>query len=182
MGRFLVLVPIIGLTFFIVVEAVLLIRTIIHLAYSLKGSVFEPSTEEKINSILKLADPQPDEKIVDLGSGDGELLIAFAKKGFEITGVEMNPLLISEARDRIKKRGLDDLITIEKQDFFQMDLSKYDLVVLYCPQHIMRKLQPKLKKELKPGSRIVSNYFQFFNWEPVQVENEVKLYIQGKYN
>jgi hypothetical protein len=59
-----------------------------------------------------------------------------------------------------------------------MDLSEYDLLLVYCPTHVMDQLEPKLKAELKPGARVISNYFTFPTWQPVRVENEVRVYQQ----
>ncbi len=172
------------LTFVLLVLIVLLAATaariMIHLAYSLRASVFERSTKERIQSILKLSNPAPQDNIVDLGAGDGELLITFAKKGFKITGLELNPLLVDKARKRVEQLGLEDLVTIKQQNFLKADLSKYDLVLVYCQQHVMKKLEKKLKTELKPGARVVSNYFHFPNWEPNKIENEVRLYSAEK--
>ncbi len=166
----------------LVVTALILIyrsvEILFHIVFTVRGSVFEPSSQEKIKTILELAQPQKSDKIIDLGAGDGELMLAFAKKGFEIEGEELNPLLFQQAKERFKQSKVDDLTKITQGNFLENDLSQYDLLLIYCPQHVMAQLEPKLKKELKPGARVVSNYFHFPNWEPKLVENEVRLYLK----
>ncbi len=151
-------------------------KILLHILFTVKGSVFEPSSQEKIKTIIELAQPQKSDKIIDLGAGDGELMLAFAQRGFEIEGEELNPLLFQQAKKRFKQAQVDDLIEINQGNFLEKDLSRYDLLLVYCPQHVMKQLEPKLNKDLKPGARVVSNYFYFPNWDPEQVKNEVRLY------
>jgi 16S rRNA A1518/A1519 N6-dimethyltransferase RsmA/KsgA/DIM1 with predicted DNA glycosylase/AP lyase activity len=151
-------------------------KILLHIVFTVRGSVFEPSSQDKIKTIIELAQPKKSDKIIDLGAGDGELMLAFAQRGFEIEGVELNPLLLQQAKKRFQQPKIANLVQINQGNFLEKDLSQYDLLLVYCPQHVMEQLEPKLKKELKPGARVVSNYFHFSSWEPEQVKNEVRLY------
>jgi len=151
---------------------VLFATTILH------GPVFVPSADDKLASMLKLAKPKKGEKIVDLGSGDGKVVFALAKLGYKVDGIEINPILVNRSRKTAKELGLENLVTFKRISFWNVDFSEYDLLLLYGTTYIMKKLEKKLQSELKPGARIVSNYFQFPTWKAQTQKNDVRLYSQ----
>ncbi len=106
------------------------------------------------------------EKIVDLGSGTGTIVIEFAKKGIESHGYEINPILVWYSRVRIRRLGLQKKAFIHFGNFMNKDLSNFNIVLIFQVFFIMDNLEKKLKKELKKGSRIVSNTWKFNNWKP----------------
>lgn len=142
----------------------------------LHRAVFVPSTDDKLKIMLKLAKPRKKDKIIDLGCGDGKIIFALAKQGFNVVGVEINPFLVKKCQKKAKELKLEKSVTIVNNSFWNLNLSKYDLVFLYGTAYIMERLEKKLQKELKPGSRIISNYFQFPQWSVEKKENEVRVY------
>ncbi len=135
-----------------------------------------PISKEKIEKAIELVKLQSGEKIVDLGSGDGRILIACAKKGGRAVGFEINPFLVWKANRNIKKAGLENLAQAKWRNFWWQGLSSFDIVFVYGIGHIMRGLEKKLQKELKPGAKVVSFIFQFPNWQPQIGENGIYIY------
>ena len=140
------------------------------------GAVYLPTKKEAVEKMIELAKIKPGEKAVDLGAGDGRLVIALAKADIEAHGYEINPILILLAKINIYKAGLKGKAFIHFKNFWQEDLSRFDIVVVFGIGHIMEKLEKKLDKELKKGARVVSNSFTFPNWRLSKKENGVFLY------
>ncbi|MBN1263063.1 MAG: methyltransferase domain-containing protein [Candidatus Pacebacteria bacterium] len=140
------------------------------------GPVFVPSAEDKLKLMLELAEPKPGEKIVDLGSGDGKILVELARKGYQSEGMEINPILVRRSRKNLRKLRLEQWAAVRRANFWKSDFSSYDLVFLYGMKHVMKRLEKKMLAELKPGARVVSNYFRFPDWRPEKVRDEVRLY------
>ncbi len=115
---------------------------------------------------------------VDLGSGDGRIVIALAENGFIASGLEINPCLVWYSRWKIKFKKLSDRAVIKRVNYWQEDFSKYDVVVLFGVFYIMDKLEKKLLSELKPGAIVVCNHFFFPTWPPVKQEGDIYLYRQ----
>ncbi|MBD3251454.1 methyltransferase domain-containing protein [Candidatus Uhrbacteria bacterium] len=143
---------------------------------TLFGAVFVPSKEAQIRTMLALAKATPGERIVDLGSGDGTVLFAVAQEGLDVEGLEMNPILVKRSLRKANALGLQERISVQRKNFFHIDFSEYDVILLYGITYIMNKLERKLRKELKPGARVISNHFQFPNWQPEREENDVRMY------
>lgn len=144
-------------------------KVLIHVPYV-------PSTWHKINVMLELADPQFNDKMADLGSGDGRIVISFAKKGVESHGYEINSELALLAESKILDENLDEKAFIHIADFWEEDLSDFSIVTIYGMTSIMEHLEKKLKRELKPGSRVLSAIFHFPNWTPIKQKDNVYLY------
>ncbi len=140
------------------------------------GAPFEPTSEKKLKKILKLAKIKKNEKVADLGSGDGRIVIAIAKKGIEAHGYEINPILVFLSRRKIKKQGLEKKAFIHWKNFWQEDLGKYDVIVMFQFHTIMKKLRDKLKKELKPKTRIISYHWKFPGWKIIKKQEDIYLY------
>lgn len=136
-----------------------------------------PSTWHKIQVMLDISAPQPYDKMADLGSGDGRVVIEFAKSGIESHGYEYDPSLILLSESNILKENLDEKAFIHPADFWEEDLSSYSIIVIYGMFSVMDRLEEKLKKELKPGSKVISSIFHFHNWAPVNSVDNVHLYI-----
>lgn len=153
-----------------------LARTIVYFIPMLNGPVFVRSKPKDIAAMIKLAKLKGDELIADLGSGDGEIVIALAERGYKVHGYEINPLLVKKSRQRIQELGLEKLATIYKQSFWKPDYGDYDVLMLYGTSYIMPKLEKKLQSELKKGSRIISNFFTFENWKPAATAADIRRY------
>lgn len=173
-------------TFFTLVLAIFLVTSLVllicHLIFNhlipifFYGAFFAQTTPDLAKKILLLADIKPGQKAVDLGSGDGRLVIAMAKLGIESHGYEINPFLVILSKFKIYKAGLGNKAFVYWGSFWQKDLSGYDIIVLYGISYIMNDLELKLKKELKIGAKVVSNYFRFPHWASEKQEGNICLY------
>ena len=153
-------------------------HTLLYLTIMLFGAPYCGSEDQKLKLMIKLANIKAGERAADLGSGDGRVLIALAKAGAQVHGLEINPLLVRKSRQNIKQAGLEKQITVYHKNFWKQDLSSFDIVIVYGITYMMTKLEKKLLKELKPGVKVISNYYQFPNWEPRQSRGEVHLYVK----
>ncbi|MDB5161178.1 MAG: hypothetical protein JWO96_558 [Candidatus Saccharibacteria bacterium] len=137
---------------------------------------FIPSSDDSVKTMMKLARPQKGETAVDLGAGDGKLVIALAQRGVYVTGVEIDEERWSLINARIKISQLQDLAKTIHGNLWEQDLSNYDLIVLYGVTSIMERLESKIKNEAKSTCRVVSNRFEFPTWQPAEVLDHVYLY------
>jgi ribosomal protein L11 methylase PrmA len=132
--------------------------------------IYVPTPPEVVTAMLKVAKVGKGDIVYDLGSGDGRIVIA-AVKDFGAargTGIDINPVRISEANENAKAAAVSDRVRFLNQDLFETDLSEATVVTLYLLPSLNVKLMPKLMKELKPGSRIVSHSFDMGDWKPEQ--------------
>ncbi len=116
---------------------------------------------------------KPGEKVLDLGSGDGKIVIAAANRGADAIGYEINPLLVWISRWRLKGKG-----KVETANFWKKDLRDFDAIIIFGVSYVMKGLEEKLRKELKPGARVVTNYFTFPDWKPSQTKEGINVYIK----
>ncbi|MBI2054421.1 MAG: methyltransferase domain-containing protein, partial [Candidatus Staskawiczbacteria bacterium] len=123
------------------------------------GAFYAETEDKKIEKMIEFANIKPGEKAVDLGAGDGRIVIALAKKGIEAHGYEINPILVAKAKDKIEKAGLKGKAFMHWGNFWKKDISGFDIIIIFGISFIMKKLGKKLKKEAKDGSKIISNYF-----------------------
>ncbi len=144
-----------------------LIKVIISLVVAIQGPFYGVTTQARLKQLIKLAKLKPGQKVVDLGSGDGRVLIALAKAfpQAKFVGYEINPLLVAESRHKITQAGLADKIKIYSQSFWQLDLSKFDLIVVFCTAPFMARLGQKISQERQKHTRVLSVYFKFPNLE-----------------
>jgi hypothetical protein len=142
--------------------------------------VYVPTPESSVATMLELAAPKPSETLVDLGCGDGRILVAAAQRyGCRALGYDIDPARISEARARITAAGLSGRVRAEVGDLFQVDLSAIDVVTLYLLPQLNAKLIPRLM-QLRPGARVVSHDFDIAGISPDRVVQEY-LPKQGHY-
>jgi SAM-dependent methyltransferase len=131
---------------------------------------FVPSPQEVVNKMVELAGVGKDDTVYDLGSGDGRIVIAAAKKGARAIGFEIDPELVQQSRENIRKAGVRELAEIRNQDILTVDLSGASVVTMYLLPDVNLKLKPNLLKQLKPGSRVVSHAFDMGDWKPDKTE------------
>ncbi len=127
---------------------------------------FVPTTEQAVQAMLKLGEVKKTDILYDLGCGDGRIVIAAAKTfGAHAVGIDINPERIKEAKENAAKAGVEKLVRFEENDLFEADIHEATVVTLFLLPNINLKLRPKLLKDLKPGTRIVSNTFDMGDWK-----------------
>ncbi len=128
---------------------------------------YVPTTYEAVKAMLKLAEVKKSDIVYDLGCGDGRIVIAAAKEyGAHGVGIDIDPQLVREAGKNARKAGVENLVRFEEKDLFDADIHQASVVTLFLLDTINMKLRPKLLKDLKPGTRIVSNTFDMGDWKP----------------
>jgi precorrin-6B methylase 2 len=132
--------------------------------------IFVPTPEEVVEAMLKVAKVGKGDVLYDLGSGDGRIPITAAQK-YGIArgiGIDINPERIKEANENRIKAGVGERVSFINADLFESNLSEATVVTLYLLPTLNLKLLPKLLKELKPGTRLVSHAFDMGTWKPEQ--------------
>jgi SAM-dependent methyltransferase len=119
-----------------------------------------------VTAMLDLAQIHGGERLIDLGSGDGRIVLAAAQRGAIGTGIEIDANLVEKARAAARRLKLEDRATFVTQDLFDTDFSSADVVTLYLLPDVNRRLAPKFLATLKPGTRIVSHDYGLGAWPP----------------
>ena len=130
-----------------------------------KDRTWVPSSPAVVDKMLDLAGVTAQDYVVDLGSGDGRIVIAAAKRGARAQGVEYNPDMVELSKRNADKEGVASKATFVQGDLFESDLSQAAVVTMFLISEITLKLRPKLFN-LKPGTRVVSNSFRIDAWDP----------------
>ena len=140
---------------------------------------FVTTPEDVVERMLALAGTGPADHVVDLGSGDGRIVIAAAKlHGARGLGVDIDSKLVEISRDNARRAGVANLVQFEERDVLLTDLSRATVVTIYLLPSLIDRLQPKLLDELRPGARIVSHAFAMKGWRPDRVE---KVRLRSQY-
>jgi precorrin-6B methylase 2 len=130
---------------------------------------YVPTSQELVVAMLKLADVRPGDTVYDLGCGDGRIVVTAAKQfGARAVGVDINPQRISEANENARKAGIAEKVKFIEGDLFNADIHEATVVTLYLLPNVNLRLRPKLLKELRPGTRVVSHSFDMDDWKPDQ--------------
>lgn len=154
-----------------------LVYLIFLLSYSMfRGAPFAAISKGKINTMLKLLNPSKGKKFLDLGSGDGRIVNEASKRVLKAYGYEINPLLVLISRYKLKKGGSNGRILLK--DYWRENLADFDYIAVWGLPHMMKRLEKKLLRELRPGTKVVSNHSKFPNWKAEKNENDVFLYIK----
>jgi hypothetical protein len=137
--------------------------------YERSGGPYVPTPNRVVDQMLKLAQVGARDHVIDLGSGDGIIVLTAAHQlkasGY---GVDIDEVLVQSSNQRAKNLGLADRVKFEVRDIFKADVSKATVVTLYLLPEMMRALLPKLFRELRPGTRIVSHDYHFDSWDHVE--------------
>lgn len=128
--------------------------------------VFVPTPPEAVDAMLGLARVGPGDYLIDLGSGDGRVVIGAAKKGARALGVDLDPELIRVARDNAAKAGMGERAKFSERNLFEQDLTRASVVTMYLLPELNLKLRPLLLAQLKPGARIVTHDYHMGDWFP----------------
>ena len=153
------------------------------LYYVLKNrlAIFFPSSKRMVEVVINFARIKDNDVFYDLGSGDGRILVEAAKRGIKVIGIERNRLLNWFARRRTKNFKN---IKIIQDDIFKQKINGASIIVAYLSQKITERLQKKVEKEAKKGTRIILIDHEFLNWRPVKVKKiglvPIRLYVKRK--
>lgn len=141
----------------------------VHSAEYREEIPFVPTPIEVIDSMLELAEVKKGDVLYDLGSGDGRIVIRAAKKyGIHAVGIEMDRLLLDQARRDAKSAGVTHLVEFRSEDALKANISKATVITLYMLPWFNEAMKPSFATQLKPGSRIVAHDFGIAGWEPDQ--------------
>jgi hypothetical protein len=149
------------------------------------GGPYVPTPQVVVDAMLDIAGVGPRDFVVDLGSGDGRIVLTGATRHQASgMGVDIDGELVDLANSKAQSLGVAQRVQFHRQDVFAADLSRATVLTLYLLPGMMERLRPKLLKELKPGTRIVSHDFDFGEWKPdrsVEVQTPEKYDITGSW-
>jgi SAM-dependent methyltransferase len=136
-----------------------------------KDVIWVPTPEELVERMLRMAQTTPNDFVIDLGSGDGRIAIAAAKKfNARSMGIEYNPDMVELSTRNASKEGVAGKVRFAKADIFESDFSQATVITMYLLPGLNLKLRPKLL-DMKPGTRIVSHQFNMDDWHPDETTN-----------
>jgi SAM-dependent methyltransferase len=128
---------------------------------------YVPTTQVAVEAMLKLAGVTADDVVYDLGCGDGRIVITAARLyGAHGVGIDIDPQRIREANQNAKMAGVEKLVRFEENDLFQANIREASVVTLFLLSTVNARLRPKLLRELRSGTRVVSNTFEMGDWKP----------------
>ena len=133
---------------------------------------FVPTDEKIVAAMLDMAGVDENDLLYDLGSGDGRIVVAAARsRGARAIGIDLDPQRVEEAREYAEWTGVADRVRFIEDDLLCADFSDATVVTLYLLQSINRSLRPRILKELRPGTRIVSHAFDMGDWTPDELRS-----------
>jgi SAM-dependent methyltransferase len=143
------------------------------------GGPFVPTPQTVVDAMLDLAKVTKDDFVIDLGSGDGRIVLTAAERySARGVGVDIDPELVEKSNAEAKKRGIGERIKFIRKDVLQADVANATVLTLYLLPGMMQNLQTKLVRELRPGTRIVSHDFAFGDWK---ADREVSVDVPEKF-
>ena len=134
--------------------------------------IYVATPPDVVDAILRVAKVGPTDVVYDLGCGDGRIVITAAKQyGARGVGIDIDPQRIKEATTNAQQAGVSDKVRFVEADLFEANISDATVVALYLIPSLNLKLRPKLMRDLKPGTRVVSHAFGIGDWKPEQELN-----------
>lgn len=121
---------------------------------------------EAVEKMLDMANVAPGDRVIDLGTGDGRMLLQAAARGAGGLGVDIDPVLVADANASAAAQGVADRVAFRTQDLFETPIADADVVTMFLLPEINLKLRPRLLRELRPGARVVSHAFTMGDWRP----------------
>lgn len=151
----------------------------------LTGGPYVPTPQRVVDEMLRVAGVAAGDFVIDLGSGDGRIVITAAQKfGARGRGYDIDASLVAGSNAAARKLGLEQRVSFREEDVLKADVREATVVTLYLLPAMMHELRAKLLRELKPGTRIVSHDFDFGNWKPdrsVTIEMDEKYGVTGSW-
>jgi precorrin-6B methylase 2 len=129
---------------------------------------YVPTPEPVVEAMLDLAGVGPDDYLIDLGSGDGRIPIAAARRGARALGVDIDPERVAQANVAAEVAGVQDRVRFRRQDLFETPIGEASVIAMYLLPDVNLRLRPRLLTELRPGTRIVTHAFTIGDWAPDQ--------------
>lgn len=146
----------------------------------LSGGPYVPTPPQVVEAMLELAGVTSRDFVIDLGSGDGRVVITAAQKyGARGRGYDIDTQLVDRSNAAARRLGLEQRVSFREEDVLKADIREATVVTLYLLPEMMKELRAKLLRELKPGTRIVSHDFDFADWKP---DRSVHLDLKEKYD
>ena len=148
-------------------------------AYTMKyGAPWVPTSYRTIRKMLTLAEVRPGDVVYDLGSGDGRVIIEAARSfGAKAVGIEIDPLRFIWSKARIRFQGLSGRVDVLRGNFFKINIGVADIVTIYLLQETNNRLIDKFIRELRPGTRVVSNTFTLPGMEIINFDKKLKIFV-----
>jgi len=140
------------------------------------GAPFAATPHHQVKAMLDATALGEGETLLDVGSGDGRIVIAAAERGAQAIGIEIQPHLRRMSQVQIAEKGLKNAQVIE-HDFWQYDFGQIDVLSVFCIPRKMKKLEKKIKDEMKGGSRVVSYDFAFPTWQHHRKDGKIYIYL-----
>lgn len=143
---------------------------------------YVPTSRKRLKAIMNLAEIKPGDKVIDLGSGDGRLVIAAAKQGAEAEGFELNLSLVWFSQIKIflfsfKDKTLKTQVKIFHKNLLDADFNKYNVFLLYTMPWTMKEIKNRLNDLKYDKIKLISNTFEFEGWQPTRIDQQNKIYL-----
>ena len=128
---------------------------------------------ELVEAMLEMAQVQPEERVIDLGTGDGRILIVAARDfGAAGLGVDIDPALVRDAQANAEAAGVSDRTEFRAEDLFDTPIADADVLTMFLLPEVNMRLRPRILEEMRPGTRVVSHAFDMGDWQP---DDEVRV-------
>ncbi len=142
---------------------------------TISAAPYANTPHHQVDKIIKLANIKLDQTLLDMGSGDGRIVLAAAKAGAKAIGIESQTHLIWQSNYKKYKQKITNA-TFVKANLWDYNLKDIDILTLFFIPHRMEKLKNKIKKEMKPGSKVISYDFTFTNWPEQTKDGKINIY------
>ena len=155
---------------------------VVFLVPHMYGSVWFPSERAVVERMVRMAGIKSGDVVYDLGSGDGRILTEVwkrkgKKKNLKLIGVDISPFAVAASKLNVRLRGLQGKIDIRRQNLFRANLKDADVIFVFLTQETNDRLERKLKKELKKGTRVVSHIWKFRHMKLAKADEKLKVYL-----